>query len=232
MTALEIVLVSVTATLVCLVAVIIIINVIITKFLLRKVVNYETLNEFAPDSPIVFLGDSLTDLFPVHEFLHDDRIINRGISNETTADVEKRLGDVTCLTPRAVFLLVGINDFLRMRGKQEAKAVAERVIAIADKLSSTCADVRVISLYPINKKKTWLSKFYLHKASNEKITLTNGLLKKYCEENGYKFIDLFPALIDKDGNLDADYTVEGLHLNLLGYKKLTPYFKKEIESIE
>ncbi|MBO4573404.1 MAG: lysophospholipase [Clostridia bacterium] len=232
MTALEIVMVSLSATLVCLIAVIFIIGRVITKYLTHKVVDYSVLNEFAPENPIVFLGDSLTDLFPVHEFLPDERIINRGISNETTFDVGKRLDDIIVLKPRAVFLLVGINDYLRLKKKSEPRTVAERVITIADKLSSVCSDVRVISLYPINPKKTKISAFYLRKTTNEKINSTNAILRKLCIEKGYKYIDIHSYLIDENGYLKADYTIEGLHLNLKGYAALTPYYKEQLNSIE
>ena len=231
MTALEIVMVSLSGVLVCLIAVILIISKMITSYLMRKVVNYEVLNEFAPEKPIVFLGDSLTDLYPIHEFLHDDRIINRGISNETTYDVEKRLGDITCLNPRAVFLLIGINDYLRLKKKREPHEVAERVIAIADRLKTCCDDIRVVSLYPINPKRQKFSKFYLRKTTNAKITVTNGILKKLCAERGYKFIDMHAHLIDNDGVLDKNFTLEGLHLNLAGYKHITPVFKEELKTI-
>ena len=232
MTALEIVLTSLIGAIICLVIVFAILVRIVTKFFTHKIVNYKVLNEFAPENPIVFLGDSLTDFFPCHEFLHDKRIINRGISNETTFDVEKRLGDVIVLKPKAVFLLIGINDFLRLRGKRDAKTVAERVIFLADKLHEACEDIRVISLYPVNKKKKWFYKFALSKVTNEKISVTNGLIKKMCQEKGYKYLDFNSYLIDDNGNLNADYTIEGLHLNLIGYKHLTPYIKNELEEIE
>ena len=74
MTALEIVLVSVSGALVALIVALIIIVSVVNGYFTKKVVDYEVLNEFAPENPIVFLGDSLTDLFPVHEFLPDERI--------------------------------------------------------------------------------------------------------------------------------------------------------------
>ena len=231
MTALEIVLISLLGAIVCLIAVVVIINAIITRFFSKKVVDYEVLNEFAPKSPIVFLGDSLTDLYPMHEFLHDDRIINRGISNETCLDVEKRLGDIIALSPKTVFLLVGINDYVRAKRPPSCGEVAKRIVGIADKLSATCGDVRIISLYPVNPKKFWFSKYYLKFATNERVTATNAVVKKLCIEKGYKYLDYNAYLIDDSGKLKAEYTVEGLHLNLAGYKVISPLIKEELENI-
>ncbi len=232
MSVLEIVLTALSGALICMVVMAIVIIHVVTNALTKKVVNYEVLNEFAPKNPIVFLGDSLTDLYPVHEFIHDDRIINRGISNETTYDIENRLKDIAALSPSCVILLCGINDFLRLKGVKKPKAVAERVIVVAKKLAENCKDVRVVSLYPINKGKTKLSPFYLRKTSNEKIRATNALLESLCKVSGFKFINLNPLLRDEEGNLKDGFTFEGLHLNLTGYKFLTPYFEKEIESVK
>ncbi|MBR1890921.1 MAG: hypothetical protein IJ811_00310 [Clostridia bacterium] len=232
MTALEIVLVSVSGALVALIVALIIIVSVVNGYFTKKVVDYEVLNEFAPENPIVFLGDSLTDLFPVHEFLPDERIINRGISNETTFDVERRIDCVTALKPRTVFLLIGINDFLRLK-KSTPKKVADRVVYLADILSKTCNDIRVISLFPVNKKKRGvMSRFYLRKVNNLMIAATNQLIKKGCLERGYSYLDFHSYLMDEHGDLNSDYTFEGLHLNLAGYKALTPYYKRELQSIE
>ena len=229
MSALEIVLTALSGALVCAVVMALIIIKVVTKALTKKVVNYEVLNEYAPENPIVFLGDSLTDLYPLHEFIHDDRILNRGISNETTFDIKKRLSDVTGLNPSRVIMLCGINDFLRLKGKQKPKIVAERVIEIAETLRENCKDVRIVSLYPVDKNKTGLTPFYLRKVSNELILTTNTILKKLCDEKGFKYLDVHTLLVDTTGKLKEEYTIEGLHLNLNGYKAVTPFYKSQVE---
>lgn len=229
MSALEIVLTALSGALVCAVVMAFVIIGIVTKALTKKVVDYEVLNEYAPENPIVFLGDSLTDLYPLHEFIHDDRILNRGISNETTFDIKRRLKDVTGLNPSRVIMLCGINDFLRLKGKQKPRVVAERIISIAEQLKETCHDVRVVSLYPVYKKKTKLTPFYLRKVTNELILTTNIILKKLCDEKGFEYLDVHSLLVDTTGNLKPEYTVEGLHLNLNGYKAVTPFYKLQVE---
>ncbi len=231
MTALEIVLTSVTGALFVLIVLAIILIKMFDKAMYKKVIDYKVLNRFAPENPIVFLGDSLTDLYPVHEFLHDERIVNRGIANETTFDIMSRLEDIICLNPRTVILQAGINDFLR-KGIKSPVDVSKNVISIVEKLLETVKDVRVVSLYPVNKKKLKISWLYLRKVNNNKIILTNEYLKKYCKEKGVEFIDMYSRLTDETLNLNKDYTIEGLHLNLKGYDVLSSEFEKIIDDIK
>lgn len=231
MTALEIVLISVTGTFVILAILATILVNMFNKAMYRKIIDYKVLNEFAPENPIVFLGDSLTDLYPIHEFIHDERIVNRGIANETTYDIMGRIEDVISLKPRAVILLAGINDYLR-KGVKSPLIVSQNVIGIVEKLKETIDDVRLVSLYPVNKKKLKISGFYLRKVNNKKIILTNEYLKKYCRKNGIEFIDMYPKLTDETLNLNKDYTIEGLHLNLNGYDAVTPVYREIVDSIK
>lgn len=231
MTALEIVLTSVSGALVVAICAYIIVTRILDKALSRKVINYKVLNGFAPQNPIVFLGDSLTDFYPVHEFIHDERIVNRGIANETTFDISARLDDILCLSPRTVILQCGINDFLR-KNVLNPNDVAKNVVSVLENLKKEVNDVKLVSLYPVNKKRLRLSGLYLRKVNNKKIQAVNEHLKKYCEARGIEFIDMFSVLSDENSDLKKDYTIEGLHLNLDGYNAVSPIFKKIIDCIE
>src|ERR1700719_953485 len=59
---------------------------------------------------IVMLGDSITEAAPWDELTGCRSIVNRGIGGDTTGGVLARLGDVVKLRPRAVFLMIGVND--------------------------------------------------------------------------------------------------------------------------
>ncbi len=57
----------------------------------------------------------------------------------------------------------------------------------------------------------------------------NKKLRKYCSVNNIKYIDMYPILIDKNGNLRLEYTKEGLHINEKGYQVITKRILKNIE---
>lgn len=231
MTALEIVLTAVSGALLALVVTIIVVSKIVNKSLEKKVVDYKVLNKAAPKDCIVFLGDSLTDFYPVHEFIHDERIVNRGIANETTYDITERLKDVVSINPKLVILQAGVNDFLRRNIKAPCD-VARNIIVLLEKIRQEKIEVKLVSMYPVNKKKLKISRLYLRKVNNKKILVVNEYLKKYCLTYGIDYIDAYPVLCDDDMNLNADYTIEGLHLNFNGYDALTPLFKKAIEEVK
>lgn len=201
------------------------------KILKQKIGDQEVLDEYAPPSPIVFLGDSLTDFYPAFEFLRDPRIVNRGIAGDTAADVAARLSSIITLKPKAVFLQVGINDVIRGFDKRRAGAIADGITAVSERLRRV-TEVKIISLYPVNRRKSSVSRFMLRKADNRAIALLNALLKKYADKRGIEFIDVYSALLSEDGCLREEYTVEGLHLTYAGYEAVTAVLRPYLKNIE
>lgn len=232
MSALEITLTALIGGIICLAVAVAIVARLVTNALTERADDCEVLDKFAPKSPVVFLGDSLTDFYPVHEFIRDSRIVNRGVANETTDDIFERVGGVARLKPSCVILLCGVNDFLRKKGKITPRAVADGVFRVADELKKDCADVRVCSLYPVNEKKRWFSRYYLRRVSNEKIKSVNALLKAECPLKGLSYVDVYDALTDGEGRLNAAYTIEGLHLTLEGYEAVTPVYASLLERVQ
>lgn len=227
MTALEIVMVSVASILVLAIIVYIGVNVYISRFKINKVRSYREIDSLNGKKSIVFLGDSLTDFYPIHEFINCDKIANRGIGGDTTKNVMNRLEEVIKLSPKLVFLQIGINDMIYRRVKCEV--VAERIMKIANDLREKGIKVYVISLYPINRRKMALSWLLCRHASNKKVIAVNKLLLEKCNKEGIPYIDMHSELVDKKGNLRSTFTTEGLHISTKGYKKVTIVLKKYLE---
>src|SRR5271165_596600 len=61
-------------------------------------------------APIVMLGDSLTEGGPWRELTGCLYLVNRGIGGDTSGGVLARLDEIIALKPRAVFLMIGVND--------------------------------------------------------------------------------------------------------------------------
>ena len=47
-----------------------------------------------------------------------------------------------------------------------------------------------------------------------------------CKDNNIEYINLYDELVDKDGNLNIDYTKDGLHMSEEGYEVITKKLKK------
>ena len=165
---------------------------------------------------IVFLGNSIT------EFGGDSgkrfnlpNIRNRGISGDVTEGVIKRLGEIIYYKPKAVFLMIGINDLFIDSVK--AEYVANNVIKIAAviKKESPSTKIFVESVLPTNNKKLV-----------EKIHQTNLILKAKASINQYNFINIHVLMAGHDDLMIKDYTRDGIHLTELGYQIWVAKVKK------
>ena len=88
------------------------------------------------------------------------------------------------------------------------------------------AKIYIESVYPVNEKKLGSS---YSEISNKKITNLNKLIKQLCEDYDMTYIDVGSALVDDNGSLKEKYTEDGLHLNGLGYYKVTKALKKYVK---
>ena len=57
---------------------------------------------------IIFLGDSITEGFPVSEYFPG--VKNRGVNGSEVVDILNRAHTITALQPSKVFIMAGIND--------------------------------------------------------------------------------------------------------------------------
>lgn len=200
----------------------------------RKAMTFRT-DEFAiydrysRKGGILFLGDSLTDFFRVEAYFPGLESYNRGIMSNTTEQVLARIGEAKSLQPSSVFLLIGVNDLIRMsKKKTSAEKVVDRIMQIAGSFPE--ADVYVSSLYPVNRMRVFgLSWIACLKATNKRIAEVNEILRARCEEKGYTYIDVYPHLLDAYGNLRKEYTREGLHLTAEGYCVVADVYRPYVD---
>ncbi|HHU24310.1 MAG: GDSL-type esterase/lipase family protein [Bacilli bacterium] len=224
MSALEIVMVSVVSVLVFCIVLYFIIQKLFKKLASDKAKDFKILNKYAQRERIVFLGDSLTDFFPLNDFFPDLDIYNRGIAGDNTFDIMKRLEGIIELKPQKLFLLIGINDFHKRKIKPEE--MIERIFGIVEALSEV-PHIYIISLFPLNKSILRFTWFFRNKANNALIRRVNRLLEEKCLVTGYPFINVYNNLIDENDNLKREFTLDGIHLSTNGYEevvqKLKPY---------
>jgi len=187
-------------------------NLIIVSGFDQKVKTFRKLNERARKGGIAFVGDSITQDFPVSEYFPGLDVYNRGIGGDTTVGLAKRLGEsVFDLAPKTVVLLIGTNDLALLETTPEA--VAERIAAIVGTIREKAPETKIIlqAVYPVNPE---VDPNTVGKRKNEDIRTINSLLAKLP---GVTFIDLTDVLADAKGYFDRKYTVEGLHMNQDGY---------------
>jgi lysophospholipase L1-like esterase len=188
-----------------------------------KVVAFRELNKMAKPGGIVFIGDSITQDYPVSEFYAGMNVLNRGIGGDTTEGLLKRL-DVSVfeLKPKTVVCLIGTNDFALLDATPEMVAAnIERIVTLIKAFDPT---IKIIleSIYPVNPT---LDPFTVGKRINQHIMKTNSILKHLSNVD---FVDLYPLLLDQMGNLNHSYSHDGLHVNMIGYQKITEAIKASL----
>ena len=179
---------------------------------------------------IVFLGDSITDFYDVDKYFSHNNVVNSGISGNRTTDILDNMEErVYRYNPSKVFLLIGINDLAHQTDKKEIINNIEEIIEeIKEKRPET--EIYLESVYPINDSDDEkIEHDKLVNRRNEDVIEINKILKKYCEKNKIKYIDLYSKLIDKEGNLKIEYTKEGLHISDEGYEFITKELEKYIK---
>lgn len=179
-------------------------------------------NSYNDKGDIIFLGNSITAGTDWSELLGMDKVRNRGISGDITFGVLERLDEVTSGKPKKVFILIGINDISRNIPDsfilRNYRMMIERI-----KSSSPKTKIYFHTLMPVNNEYT---QFKNHYNKDEHILYINAELKKMATQYGVHIIDLYPHFLNADNKMDKKYTIDGLHLNLLGYQHWASILKK------
>ena len=195
-----------------------------------RINEFKIYNRFAKLGGIVFLGDSLTQRYPLADFYPNMPIYNRGIDGDTTVGLLKRLDvSVFALQPSIVVLQIGTNDL--QVAELPPEATIENIQLIISKIKEGLPNVKIllVSLYPVNETPDKLiEKIVVGPLTNKDLMWMNSHLKTLDQ---VEFIDVYPSLCDATGNLEMRYTKEGLHLSLNGYAQVTEKIKPVLEKV-
>ena len=188
----------------------------------------QTLEDIRKKENIVFLGDSITEFYPIHDIYLDLPIVKSGVSGYKTTDILDKMDEMVYrYNPTKVFILIGTNDL----NNDDPKEVEENIKKIVENIKNNrkMAKIYVESIYPVNKS---VNENVVSNRNNGKIKEVNSNIEEYCKKNNITYIDVYSLLEDEDGNLDKKYTEDGLHENDLGYARISQVLIKYIYDIE
>jgi len=169
------------------------------------------------EGAIVFLGNSITAQNQWAEMFGNPNILNRGIPGDHCDGMRERLGEVLKNRPSKIFLMAGVNDLAFFPPSKVLPKYKLLVEAILTGAPNTALYLQ--SVLPVNNIVSPMA------VDNADILALNEGIRQLAQEKLVKYIDLYPLLLDLDGNLDAAYTLDGIHLNGAAYLK----WKNEIE---
>ena len=153
-------------------------------------------------------------------------IVNSGKAGYRTFELLPELKELVYqYNPTKVFILIGTNDINTHSGKKKLVNNVEKMIKRIKKHRAQCK-IYIQSIYPVNKEDNQKE----NEIENKEIKEVNQKIKKICKKHNVTYINVYKYLIDEEGYLDLQYTKDGLHLNDLGYLKvtkvLTPYVEE------
>ncbi len=196
-----------------------------------KLERYHKMNQSARKGAVLFAGSSLMEMFPVEQFAAEDAlpvtVYNRGVGGFITDELIENI-DVCILElePSKLFINIGTNDL--SDSSRPISAVMDNYAKILDTVTTNLpsAKIYLMAYYPVNyEAATEEMKPCLKIRSNEKIALSNSEVQKLAERFSAKYIDVNAPLKDKNGDLRADFTIEGMHINEDGYSAVYPLVK-------
>lgn len=197
----------------------------------KKVVEKEKKIDWKQEN-IVFLGDSITEIYPIDEVFGELPVVKSGVSGYKTTDILERMDSMVYqYNPTKVFLLIGTNDFMFNVDTEMEDEVLKNIKEIVSDIQQNRKDTKVYieSIFPVNRT---MNLTMILERNNETIMNTNSKIKEYCNGKNITYIDMYKELIDNDGNFDEKYTYDGLHPNTLGYAKISHILTKYIYDVE
>ena len=202
------------------------------KYYQMKCTSYKVQNTNLSKGQIVFVGDSITDLYPLDDYYADLDLAayNRGIGGDTTTGVLKRLQEsVFDLKPSTVVLMIGTND---INGNVKTEKILKNYQEILTRIKTELPNTRLycVSVIPQNLTIETYSTIKIDEATPRILALNEKIKEMVASEPNMTYLDLFSLLADENNRLIEKYSDDGLHLNAEGFKVWTgllkPYLMK------
>lgn len=196
--------------------------------------NFDYL-KLGKETDIIFYGDSITACWNMDDYFSKEiKVLNRAIGGDRTRYMLYRF-DADCiqLHPKKVVFLGGINDIRAWSKKEDyfahmneiniVEEVVYNIFSMARKCEANNIEFIISSILPIDEDNID------NDLINGKIKIINEILKKFCIEKKFVFINYYNELLMKDSNgLDKTKTVDGLHPNEEGYTIMKEVLLKHI----
>jgi lysophospholipase L1-like esterase len=167
---------------------------------------------------VVFLGDSITEWTAWEDWFPELQTTNRGIGGQAICDVLARL-DTAIVEPRAISLHIGTND-LHGLGK------SDKVPEIIEQMQTLVRRIRGMAPAAILLVNSVMPRSALFR---DRIIRLNEGYRTIASENGATFVDVWSVLARSDGVIRPEFTSDGLHLSLAGYKAWADMLRPHLE---
>ncbi|MCU0552021.1 MAG: GDSL-type esterase/lipase family protein [Leptolyngbya sp. Prado105] len=163
----------------------------------------------------ILLGDSLSLWFPSDRLPQSQIWLNQGISGDTTWNILARLPDIENTRPSQIYLMAGVNDLKMGASDSEIIWNIQRILKRLRSMQPT-TKIIVESILPTRTSRI----------PNDRIIGINQQLQELARQEGATYLDLFSQFVDQDGQIQSEYTTDGIHLSTQGYATWQTVFQE------
>jgi lysophospholipase L1-like esterase len=181
----------------------------------------------ASESRVVFMGDSITELWDrdSSKFFASKGHIGRGIGGQTTPQMLVRFQqDVVALKPKVVVINAGTNDIAGNTGPSSLEMIEDNLKSMAQIAAANGIHVVLASVTPAYDY-PW--KRGLEPA--EKVVSLNAWMRDYCAaRTGCVYADYFTPMSDDKHGMKEGLSRDGIHPTPAGYAIMAPIADRAI----
>jgi GDSL-like Lipase/Acylhydrolase family len=163
---------------------------------------------------IVFLGDSHVELGAWYDlFCGRFAVRNCGLSMSRIKDLVPLTEALPQQSTSQLLIMCGVNNLAAGDSVDDCLKNYNELLNVVQRRFGTTL-ITVLGVLPVRDV------FHDEKARrlNCLIKEYNNRLARLCAERGCRFLNLSKEVTSTSGALDSNYTSDGLHLNILGYR--------------
>ncbi len=176
-----------------------------------------SLKQMNAKADIVFFGDSLTYYGDFATVFPNRVVCNLGLRGDCIQGMIDRVELLKLLEPKVVFIMAGINDVATCTLDEFKKKYAELLRQVKNILPKS--DLICQTMLPVNNEDFSIS------CNNSQIIACNAEIISLVKFYNLRFIDLF-TIYERDGKLQKNMTVDGIHLKPKAYENWFIELKK------
>lgn len=187
-----------------------------SNYYFMKISSFEVMS--AESNKIVLFGNGLADYCDWGELLSNPDIVNRGIGGDNICGMVKRVGHISKMSPRKVFVMLDSKD---CNLKTPINTITECYNRIIDTLllGTPLSGIYCTSIIPVNVQ-------IIHLKGIKEI---NKELEEIANRKGINYIDLSDIICDENFDIKKQYTFNGVYLNGEGFKAIAEVLNRHIK---
>ncbi|MFV0522562.1 MAG: GDSL-type esterase/lipase family protein [Mangrovibacterium sp.] len=183
---------------------------------------------------VVFIGNSITQQGgDWNKRFGLEHIRNRGIAGDVTDGILKRLDEICYFQPKAVFILIGVNDLFNMHHDIDTRFAYDKIVPSVDYIAKN-----ILRITKKIARKSPQTKIYVRTILptrrdflKDDIIAVNKLIRSNAVNAPYEVIDLYNQFINQKGSMVKEYTKDGVHLTQKGYEHWVEFERPILDKI-